>query len=120
MNVQATIATILFAAFAGAAVWLGIAVLTEQPANWGNPAYVRFGLPICALLCAALGFLEPEHPWVWGLVMMVSQGALLALTVPPGNDALLLTGLGTMALLAVPTIAAAYAGSGMRTWVAAD
>lgn len=120
MNFQATIATVLFAAFAGAAVWFGIAVLTEQPANWGNPAYLHFGLPICALFCAALGFLEPEHPWAWGLVMMVSQGALLALTVPPGHDALLLTALGSMALLAIPTIAAAYAGSSVRNWIAAD
>lgn len=120
MNLQANLATALLAAFAGAAVWLGIALLTEQPANWGNPAYVNFGLPICALLCAALGYLEPEHPWAWGLVMMTSQGALLALTVPPGQEALLVTALGTMAVFAIPTIAAAYAGRGMRAWIVAD
>lgn len=120
MNTQATILTILLAACAGAAVWLGIALVTGEPANWGNPSYVNYGLPVCALLCAALGFLEPEHPWAWGLVMMVSQGMLLALTVPQGQHALLLTGLGTMALLAVPTVAAAYAGKGMRALVAAD
>lgn len=120
MNFQATLTTTLLAACAGAAVWLGIALTTGEPANWSNPTYVTFGLPICALLCAALGFLEPERPWVWGLVMMMSQGLLLALTVPPGEQALLQTGIGTMALLAIPTIAAAYAGKGMRSLVAAD
>ncbi|MEX0923259.1 MAG: hypothetical protein WDZ84_10825 [Rhodovibrionaceae bacterium] len=120
MNLQATLVTILISALAGAGIWLGIAVITDQPANWGNPAYVYFGLPLCALLCAALGFLEPERPWIWSVAMMASQAALLSLTVPPGNDALLLTALGTMAVLAVPTIAAAYAGRGMRAWIAAD
>ncbi len=120
MNVQATAITILLSALAGAAIWLGITIISHQPANWGNPDYISYGLPLCALLCAALGFLEPEHPWAWGFIMVVSQGALLSLTVPPGQDALLLTGLGTVAVLAVPSIAAAYAGRGMRAWVAAD
>lgn len=120
MNLQVTFITALLSALAGAGIWLGIALATDQPANWGNPAYVSFGLPLCALFCAALGFLEPRHPWAWGVVMMASQGVLLSLTVPAGNNALLLTALGTMALLSIPTIAAAYAGRGMRAWIAAD
>lgn len=50
--------------------WANVALGRQEP--WDSPDYFSFYLTALGL-CGALGYLFPERPWRWGLIIVFAQ-----------------------------------------------
>lgn len=96
----------------GAVLWLATAGVSGRTEAWDSPMYWALAYPLAIGLAGVLGYRNPERPWRWGLVVMLVQALVLALTA--GSFGLLPLGLGLFAVLALPPIAVARLGARMR------
>jgi hypothetical protein len=102
----------VLAALAGAVIWLAIAAASGRAEAWDSPLYFQFGLPLAVLVSAVLGWLVPERPWRWSMILMTAQWAAMALTAPVGT--LWPLGLVAFLVLAVPGVIAATLAARLR------
>lgn len=112
MNRQTSLAIHATALSGGALLWLATAYLTANQEAWDAPAYWAVTYPLALLLAVGLGYLAPVRVWRWGIEIMLAQFAVMMLASPTGP--LWPIGLVIMAVLAVPAVLAAWAGSKLR------
>jgi len=78
---------------------------------WDSPAYsVAYLIALAA--SGAIGFLMPEQPWRWGLIVTFAQVPVIMLNA--GAGPLLAVGLLFAAVLSLPAIGVAAAASAVR------
>ena len=96
-------------ALTGLAVWLVICAVSHRREAWDARLYWSSGLPLMALASAAAGWLAPQRPWRWGLLIMAPQPLVLFIQNPSGG--MLPLGLIVFLVLSLPCILAALLGS---------
>jgi peptidoglycan/LPS O-acetylase OafA/YrhL len=93
------------AAVGGALLWIATMAATGRSEAWDSPHYWQITYPLCIVLAAILGYVQPERPWRWALTVMWIQA--LAMMLTSGSSwSLLPLGLIMFAVLAVPLIIA--------------
>jgi hypothetical protein len=105
--------TICLSVVIGISLELGIHALSGRREAWDSPQYWTIGLPIAALMAAALGFYSQASDWVWTLVIVPSQ--VMTMMVRSGE----VGGLWPLTLIAssvlsAPFVAASFFGSRFR------
>lgn len=105
----------VFAAFIGAASWLGVSLTTGRREAWDHEMYFTLALPALWFLSAGLGFMAPARAWRWGIVPFAAQAIVMIVQEPGGN----LVPLGLILFAAFGAIAAvpAQVGGWIRRWV---
>jgi len=108
----------LIAVVAGALSWDLVRLLGNHGEAWADPTYWRIGFPILLFTAFLLAMGFPERPWRWVVIIIGAQAiwSFLIALATSGVPSLFPLGLSIFAVLALPCLAAAYAGQwfGMR------
>ena len=94
------------AALLGLALWGVVAVVELRVEPWDAPNFWTIYYPAAIALCGVLGYLHPQRPWRWALILMFMQ--LFVMIAGGSGFNLLPMGLILMAVLALPAIGLAY------------
>ena len=107
---------IVLAIATGAAVELGIEVMSGRREAWDSEFYWMIGLPIAMLMSLLVGFISERRDWLWAAAIVPRQVTTMMAT---SGD--LLGGLGLWPLmvafssiLSAPFVGASYVGSWLR------
>lgn len=93
---------------AGAVLWTLTAALGGRTEPWDSPLYWSVAYPLAILLAGALGYVFPQRPWRWAVVLMFMQAAVMLFS--GSGFGLLPLGLIFLAVLSLPAVAfAAFA-----------
>jgi hypothetical protein len=84
---------------------------------WDHQSYWLIGYPLMLAAAFMLGLGFPERPWRWGAAIIATQAVwmLLLSFAAGGSGSMAPLGLVLFALLALPCMAAAYAGKWLAT-----
>lgn len=96
----------------GVVFWVLVAWRTPGGEPWDAPAFWTVVYPIALGIAAVLGACFPRQAWLWGLLLMVLQVPVVAVT--SGFGPLVLAGLVYALVLAVPAMAIAAAAGALR------
>ena len=96
----------------GIASWELVRQLGGRREAWDDPVYWQLGYPLLIVAAFVLGLIWREAPWRWAAWMMGGQAAwsIVLAMVKDGVPNLFPLGLVMFAVLALPCVAAAYAG----------
>jgi peptidoglycan/LPS O-acetylase OafA/YrhL len=102
---------VAIAIVAGVLSWDLVRLLGERREAWDDPDYWLVAFPLMLFTAFLLGLAFRDRPWRWVAAMLGAQAAwALLLSVIADEASLFPLGLFMFALLAVPCLAAAYAG----------
>jgi peptidoglycan/LPS O-acetylase OafA/YrhL len=102
---------VAIAIVAGVLSWDLVRLLGERREAWDDPDYWLVAFPLMLFTAFLLGLAFRDRPWRWVAAMLGAQAAwALLLSVIADEASLFPLGLLMFALLAVPCLAAAYAG----------
>jgi hypothetical protein len=76
---------------------------------WDHTAYWQIGYPLLGLLAGLGGYFGHEKPWLWPLLLVAGQFAVLFFANPTGS--LLPLGVIFMLFTAAPMMIPAYIGA---------
>jgi hypothetical protein len=93
----------------GILVWVVVSNATGRREAWDSQWYFLISVPVVCIVSAALGFVEPNRPWRWGVAPLVGQFSWMLFTQGPGN--LLPLGVVVFGMLSVPSIITARIGA---------
>jgi hypothetical protein len=93
----------------GIVVWVVVSMVSGRREAWDSQLYFLIGIPVVCIMSAALGFVETNRPWRWGVAPLIGQFSWMLLTQGPGN--LLPLGLVVFGILSVPSIMTAWIGA---------
>lgn len=79
---------------------------------WDSSAYWTVSYPVAIALAGVLGYVFPEKPWRWALVLMFTQIAVMI--VGGSGFGLLPLGVILLAVLSLPGVALARWAAGIR------
>jgi hypothetical protein len=97
----------------GMALWFAASMISGRREAWDAGIYWVVFYPIAILGCGVLGYLFPERPWRWALVLFLAQ--FVAMGIRNGEVGNLSPiGLIVFAILSLPGIAAARFASSVR------
>lgn len=96
----------------GLALWFAAAALIGRREPWDGPGYWSAAWPSAIALCGLLGWLFPQRPWRWALVLFWSQ--MLQMVLAGSGLGLWPLGLALLTVLALPGIALAKLASVWR------
>ncbi|MGZ5194944.1 MAG: hypothetical protein ACXWJM_07035 [Ramlibacter sp.] len=95
------------AAVAGVALFAVAAVLTGKREPWDASLYWAVFYPASILVSALLGYVYPQRPWRWAIVLFEAQ--FLAMCIRTGELGNLWPfGMALFAVVALPAVAAAH------------
>lgn len=96
----------------GLAVWITISKITNEVEAWDSGLYFLIGLPIMFGAAAIAGFIVPDRPWRWG-ILVVSLQPIALFTQGPSSP---LSAVGVFFFLVFIAIAigCAYLGKAAR------
>ena len=98
---------------AGVALELGIHMLSGYREAWDSPLYWTLGLPVVAVLSAAIGLASERSDWLWTFLIVPSQVTTLMVRSGEIGNLWPLTAV-LSSILSVPFVAAAFVGSRFR------
>ncbi len=100
------------AVVAGILAWDLVRLIGDRREAWDDPNYWFIGVPLMLFTAFLLGLAFRDRPWRWVAAMLGAQAAwaLLLSVIADGVPSLFPLGLLMFALVAVPCLAAAYAG----------
>jgi len=96
----------------GVVFWVLVAWRTPGGEPWDAPAFWTVVYPIALGIAAVLGTCFPRRAWLWGLLLLALQVPVVA--VMSGVGPLLLVGVVSALLLAVPAMAIAAGAGALR------
>jgi hypothetical protein len=100
------------AAAAGLILWFATSMLGGRREPWDSPVYWTVSYPVAIALAGALGYVFPEKPWRWALVIMFMQ--MVVMIVGGSGFGLLPLGLILLSVLSLPGAAVARWAAGIR------
>jgi hypothetical protein len=106
--------TVILAAIAtGAALELGVEVLTGRREAWDSALYWTVGMPLAALAAGVIGYLSRRPDWLWTAAIVPAQVTTMMIRSreigPLWPLALVLS-----SILSAPFVACAFAGTRLR------
>lgn len=87
---------------AGLVLWTLTAALGGRNEPWDAPGYWSVAYPLAIALSGVLGYLFPERPWRWALVLMSMQGVVMLFN--GSGLGLLPLGLIVLGVLSLPAV----------------
>ncbi len=110
---RSTIPPVVIAAAAGIVLWLATSFAAGGREAWDAPGYWTVAYPVAIAICAVLGYLHPQRPGLWALVLFESQ--LVGMWIGSGEiGGLWPLGMLVLAAIALPGVAAAVLASRLR------
>lgn len=104
---------IAIAAAVGMVLWLAVTLAAGVREAWDTGAYWSVAYPAALGACAVLGYLFPQRPWRWAVVLFLAQFA--AMILRNGElGSLWPLGLALFAVLSLPGMLAARLGSRLK------
>lgn len=100
------------AAVMGTLLWTVTAVLADRREPWDSSAYWTVAYPLAVVFSGVLGYLFPQRPWRWAVVLIFMQ--LLVMIVGGSGFGLLPLGLILLGILSLPAIAVAVWAAKLR------
>lgn len=112
---------VAIAIVAGILAWDLVRLIGSRGEAWDDPNYWVVGYPLMLATSFMLGLGFPDRPWRWALVIVAAQAAwaLFLGLATDGSVSLFPLGLAMFAVLALPCVAAAYAGKWLARRLAA-
>jgi len=105
---------IAIAAAIGMALWFIVSLAAGKREAWDTSAYWAVAYPVALGACALLGFVFPQRPWRWAVVLFLSQFA--AMVLRSGElGGLWPLGLALFGVLSLPGVVAARFGSRLKS-----
>jgi len=101
------------AAVSGAILWLATSAISGRNEAWDSPLYFAVAYPLAIAFAGLLGYLFPRKAWRWGLIIMLVQPVILAITAK--TFGLMPLGLILFGVLAIPPMIAARVMAAIRT-----
>lgn len=103
----------VLAVLLGVVAWEAVVPVGSRKEAWDLPVYWQLAYPAMLAGSFVLGWLAPDRPWRWGLLVGLGQGiwSLGKLTLKSGVPSLWPLGLIMFGLLSLPCIALAYLGA---------
>lgn len=99
----------------GLGIWAVFNVLSQGAEVWDSAVYWKAGLPTFFAANAVLGYIWPQQPWRWSLVLVGVQSSLIFVPgLVRGFAPLLPVGLCFTLGLCVLSAPFAYAGAALR------
>ena len=98
---------------AGIGLELGIHLLSGRREAWDSGLYWTLGLPLVALLSAAIGLASERSDWLWTFLIVPSQVTTMMVRSGEIGSLWPLTAV-LSSILSTPFVAAAFVGSKMR------
>ncbi len=96
----------------GLALWFAFAAIAGRREPWDGPGYWSIAWPLGIALSGLLGWLFPQRPWRWALVLFWSQ--MLQMALAGSGLGLWPLGLALLTALAVPGMLAAKLAARLR------
>ena len=96
----------------GIALWTVAAKLGHRKEPWDSPDYWTLAYPAAIAVCGVLGFLFPDRPCRWALILMFMQLPVMSLN--GAGDSLLPLGVILVAVLSLPVIGLGQLGAMLR------
>jgi hypothetical protein len=96
----------------GAGLWLAVMLISGRREAWDSPMYWMAAYPAGIAVAGILGYLAPQQPWRWSLVLMSAEAVTMA--VAASSFGLLPLGLIMFGILALPGVAAAALAAAAR------
>lgn len=88
---------------AGVVLWTLTAAIGGRTEPWDSPGYWSVAYPLAIALAGVLGYVFPQRPWRWAVVLMFMQGAVMLFN---GTGlGLLPLGLIVLGVLSLPAVA---------------
>jgi len=113
MNGQRAGVPIVIAAAIGMALWFAVTLAAGVREAWDTGAYWTVAYPVALVACAVLGYLFPQRPWRWAVVLFVSQ--FVAMLLRNGElGSLWPLGLALFAVLSLPGVLAAQLAAWLK------
>ncbi len=94
---------------AGLVLWVLTAVIGGRAEPWDTPLYWVVSYPLAILIAGFLGYVFPQRPWRWALVVMFMQ--VVVMLFGGSGLGLLPLGLIFLGVLSLPAIALAKLAS---------
>ncbi|HET7084386.1 MAG TPA: hypothetical protein VFI23_06425 [Rhizomicrobium sp.] len=109
---RGTISAATLAAIAGAVIWTATMIAAGRREPWDAGFYWTLSYPVAVLGSGLLGYLFPERPWRWAVILMLMQ---MMVMIAAGSDfSLLPLGLVMLAVLSVPPAIAGTLAAKLR------
>ena len=106
MASRSTVNAVTIAAVVGFALWFVTSLVTGRREPWDASAYWAVTYPLAIVTCTLLGYLYPERPWRWAMVLFLAQ--FIAMCVRNGElGNLWPLGVVLFLVLALPGVVAA-------------
>jgi hypothetical protein len=96
----------------GTALWTATAIAGGRAEPWDSALYWSASYPSALALAAAIGFLFPDRPWRWAVVLVFTQLPVMAVSAP--GLGLLPLALVMLGLLSLPAILLAAVAARIR------
>jgi hypothetical protein len=112
MNADTSKRAYWMAAIAGGILWFLTSAIGGRREPWDTALYWSVAYPIAIVIAGTLGYMFPQRPWRWALVVMFMQGAVMI--VGGSGFGLLPLGLILLGVLSLPAVAVASLTARMR------
>lgn len=93
------------AAVAGMVLWFATSMVSGRREPWDSSVYWTVSYPLAIALAGVLGYLFPERPWRWAVVIILMQ--MVVMIAGGSGFGLLPLGLILLSVLALPGVAVA-------------
>lgn len=100
------------AVVAGTLLWATTSMISNKVEPWDAAGYWTVAYPLAIGIAGFLGYLAPERPWRWALVIMFTQ--VIVMVAGGSGLGLLPLGLILLAILSVPAVVVARFGAAVR------
>lgn len=97
----------------GLAVWIIISRITNEDEAWDSDQYYKIGLPVMFGAATIAGFIAPNKPWRWGVLVVILQP--IAITTQAQSGPLTLIGITFFLFFIAIAIGCAYIGKALRS-----
>lgn len=97
---------------AGLVLWFATSMLGGRREPWDSPVYWTVSYPVAIALAGVLGYVFPERPWRWALVIMFMQMAVMV--IGGSGFGLLPLGVILLAVLSLPSVVLAQWAARVR------
>lgn len=85
---------------AGTVLWVATSAIGGKAEPWDSSVYWTIAYPVAIVLAGFLGYVFPQRPWRWAVVVMFMQAAVMV--IAGSGFGLLPLGLVFLAVLSFP------------------
>ncbi len=97
---------------AGTALWLTASAIGGKAEPWDSSIYWTVAYPVAIVLAGFLGYVFPQRPWRWAVVVIFMQAAVMV--IAGSGFGLLPLGLILLTVLSLPAVALAWLAAKVR------